>query len=123
MGGLGDHGGVFVSGTSGVTNSDDFAGLFAGMSSSKPGTLYLRNARPRHGRLKPSQGRPVTVCSLPDLTNLQRSKSGRQSVSGSMVTSRSAPPHVRGNGSASTGSNWFDTGEKKMSTGTHAFFK
>jgi len=101
--GLGDHGGVFVSGTTCVTTSDNFADLFAGMPNSKPGALYLRNARPRHGRAKPSQSRPVTVCSLPDLSKLQRSNMSRES-DGGMVARSYSPRRGRTDSSSSFGS-------------------
>lgn len=79
--GLGDHGGVFIAGK-GATTSLNFADLLKGPSSHKTGALYLRNARPRHGRSKPSQGRPITVCSLPDLNKLQRGPGSLSSTDG-----------------------------------------
>lgn len=118
--GLGDHGGVFVSGTSYITTSDNFADLFAGMPNSKPGALYLRNARPRHGRSKASQARPITVCSLPDLTKLQRSHhSGGDNGRG--VASRSYSP-LRGHAESSIGSGsiaatWCDSSDDWASVG------
>lgn len=74
--GLGDHGGVYIRGSSAATTSESFASLLSGKQNSAVGALYLRNARPRHGRAKQSQSRPVTVCSLPDISKLHTQSFG-----------------------------------------------
>lgn len=91
--GLGDRGGVFVSGTSSVTSSDNFSSLLGPKSDGGPrqgheGALYLRDARPRHGRKRQSQVRPATVHSMPDLSNLHQREPRRKPSTASQAETR-----------------------------------
>lgn len=86
--GLGDRGGVFVSGTASVTSADNFSSLLGRKPNSSEGALYLRDARPRHGRTKQSQVRPATVHSMPDLSSLHQTEPRRKLSSASQAETR-----------------------------------
>jgi hypothetical protein len=79
--GLGDHGGVYLKRSLCKTTSESFADLLNTSESSRRSALYLRDARPRHGRTKSTQKRPITVQSMPELSKFSASSSSSPSRS------------------------------------------